>query len=99
MSGYCSRADEDFVGVIGIFKHLVIPEIIIPIRTGSVARIPRTVSVSRVVALIIRAPHVKGILHLLQVVFALHFVGFPFGLGEGGEQHGCQDANNGNDDQ
>ena len=41
MSGDCSRADENFVGVIGIFKHLVIPKIIIPIRTGSVARVTR----------------------------------------------------------
>ncbi len=97
MSCDCSWADENFVGVIGILKHLVVPEIIIPIRTGNVAWVTRAVSVAGVVAFVIGGPHKKSILHLFQVVFALHFVGFPFGFGKGGEQHRRQDTDDGND--
>ena len=96
MSGDCRRTDHDFMGVARVFKNFVIPKIIIPIGTGGMPRITCTVSVAGVVAPVIGGPHIKSILNLFQVVFTLHFVGFSFGLSEGGEQHGRQDANNGN---
>ncbi len=73
------------MSIVGIFENLVISEVVIPIGPRSVTGVTRTVSVPRIVALIIRAPHKKGILYLFQVVFALHFIGLLFGFGQSGE--------------
>ena len=90
-----SRTHQNFVGIASVFENLVIPEVVIPVGPRSVAGIPRSVAVARIVSFIVSTPYKESVLHLFQVILTLQLVGLFLSLGQNRVLHRRQNPDDG----